>query len=169
MVVNERSLQSRGWSENEIQEAKEITTRAHLHKHRSHIHWQRAMYWLLFVIIVVGAATGVWLVEPFLFVFSPMMVNSVSFVFGLLVGSLLWTVIRDFDLLGHHHGALGVILVLISIATSFLLFHRVFQLTSMFPQLVMHSPLIIGLCFSAGSLGIYGFMLLRRWYSRGFI
>jgi len=169
MVVNEQSLRGKGWSEKEIQEAKEITTRAHLHKHSSHIHWQRAMYWLLFVLIVVGAAIGVWLVEPFLFIFSPMAVNGISFVFGLLIGGLLWTVIRDFDLLHHHHGALGAILVLISIATSFLLFHRVSQLTNIFPQLAMHAPLIIGLCFSAGSLGIYSFMLLRRWYFHGFI
>jgi len=153
MQLQEQNLRKKGWSEEEIEHAREILVRAEEKKHPKKILLEKALYWVMLLIIVIGTIIGAWVIEPILLVTNTGQAVVAVVVFGLLFGSLATILFRDIEELQiHHHIISSLIIPLTAIITSIILTKQAARITAAISLEAIHNPLLLGIAYSIGAL-----------------
>ena len=165
MKINALKLQARGWSEQEIEHAKQVLQEAENKKHPRLVLLEKAIYWILLLVILIGAIAGTWLIQPFLVFMSVGGAIIIIFIFGLVFGTLASILMKDVeDLEIHHHLAISLIIPISAIITSILIIRQASELSQLINITTQHNPLLLGIMYSIGSLIPFAILL---WYERG--
>jgi len=166
--LKEDILLAKGWSKEEISEAKKIFEQAPKHKQSRTIFFEKLTYWLFFGIIIIGGIGSAWIMEPLLLVLSAKGALLMSGSFGILFGALLSFVVKDIEKIQSHHHIIIVILIFITtISTSTILARNLSKTLKNVPELMNHNPYLISIFFSLGTIIIYGFFMVYRWKKYG--
>ena len=166
--LKEDVLIAKGWTEEEINEAKRIFEEAPKHKHPHTIFFEKLTYWLFFILIIFGGIGSAWIMEPLLLIMSAKKALIMSGAFGILFGSLLSFIVKDIEKIqSHHHVMILMLVFLTTIGTSGLLARNIAKSLKTIPELINHNPYLIGISFSIGTIFVYGFFLIYRWKKYG--
>ena len=164
----EKKLREKGWSEEEINQTKEIFLRAQSKKHPTVKKIEAFSYWLFFVLILLGGGISAWLMGPFLIVLNKTPALIVSAIFGILFGGLISYLVKEIEEIQRHHHLLIALFVFISaIGTSILLSHRLHLVVKELPNVAQHNPYLLGGIFSLFTLIPYGIFVLFWWEKHG--
>ena len=164
MKINALKLQAKGWSEQEIEHAKQILQDAENKKHPKIVLLEKALYWMLLLIVLVGSIAGTWLIQPFLIFISTAGAIILIFIFGLIFGTLASILMKDVeDLEIHHHLIISLIIPLSAIITSILITQRSKVAAELINITTQHNPFVLGILYSIGSLIPFAILL---WYER---
>ena len=164
MKINALKLQAKGWSEQEIEHAKEILQEAENKKHPKIVLLEKALYWMLLFIVLVGAIAGTWLIQPFLIFVSIGGAIFIIFIFGLIFGTLASILMKDVeDLELHHHLIISLVIPFSAIITSILITKQAKEAAQLLNITTQHNPIILGIIYSIGSLIPFAILL---WYER---
>ena len=161
MKFDEKSLRSKGWSEEEIVHARKIVDKAHENKHPTHKYLEQAMYWFLFIIIIGIAIGGAFLIEPFLLWLKPAGAYLVISIIGLVFGTFAGIVVKDIEELErHHHLAVSIIIPVTAVISSIIISKQVKVAAEEIGRSVQIYPLALAMIFSVCILIPYGIFIL---------
>lgn len=153
MKLREENLKEKGWSEEEIEHAREILLKAEEQRHPKKIALEKALYWVMLLIIIVGTILGAWVVEPLLLVTTPTQGLIGVIIFGLLFGSLVTILFRDIEQLEiHHHIIVSLIIPLTAIITSIILVKQATRIAVALELSTTHNALLLGLAYSISAI-----------------
>lgn len=149
MKFNEESMRNRGWSEEEIENAKKIIKRAPENKHKTHKHLEKAMYWILFIIIILIGIGGALMVSPLLLFLRPTQGYVLIGIIGLVFGFFAGLVVKDIeDLEKKHHLAISIVIPITAITSSLIMSKQVTITAKVLERSVETHPFTLGLIFS---------------------
>lgn len=164
MRINTLQLQAKGWSEKEIEHAKQVLQEAENKKHPRIVLLEKTIYWFLLLIILIASIAGTWLIEPFLMFMSMGGAMLVIFITGLIFGTLASILMKDVeDLELHHHLGISIIIPISAIITSYLISKQASQISELINIATQHNPIVLGIIYSIGSLIPFAILL---WYER---
>ncbi|MCA9477555.1 MAG: hypothetical protein KC535_00215 [Nanoarchaeota archaeon] len=164
MKINTLKLQAKGWSEEEIEHAKQVLQEAENKKHPRIILLEKALYWILLLISFLGAVMGTWLIEPFLIFMSTGGAVIIIFIIGIIFGSIASILMKDVENLElHHHLILSMIIPVSAIVTSILITNQANKVSQLINIGTQHQPAVLGIVYSIGSLIPFAILL---WYER---
>lgn len=164
MKINTLRLQAKGWSEQEIEHAKQILQEAENKKHPRIVALEKGLYGILLFIVFIASVAGTWLIEPFLIFMSIGGAIAIIFIFGLLFGTLASILLRDIENLAiHHHLIITLIIPFGAIITSYLISRQAKELSQLINIPTQHNPLLLGIMYSIGTLIPFAILL---WYER---
>ncbi len=167
-TLREESLRAKGWTEEEISEAREIFQKAKNNKKKETIFFEKLTYWLFFLLVIVGGIASAWIMEPLLFVLSKEGAILVSASFGILFGGLISFIVKDIEQVqSHHHVLIALMVVISTIGTSIFFGHRISQVLQKTPELISHDPYLMGITFSFATIVVYGIFMIYRWKKYG--
>ncbi|MFW6378857.1 MAG: hypothetical protein ACOCZV_02445, partial [Nanoarchaeota archaeon] len=163
MKVEERKLREKGWSEKEIQHAKQILTAAEKTKHPHMEALEKATYWMLLVIIIIGAIAIPWLMEPLLIVMTKAQAIISFAITGAMFGTLASILIQDIEHARHHHHAIvGITIPIVAIVSSVTIVANVNSLKDIFTNIANYNPYILAIVFGVTALIPYTIMVYIR-------
>ncbi len=118
-----KRLKKRGWSEHEIEKAKQIIKARKKHdKSASIVHTNRLLFWTAFIVIVIGNLLISMFLVPFLIMLDKSGLNLIIVVLGVAFGLLFNFIITDIEHLEKkHHYIAGIIIPIIAIINFFLI------------------------------------------------
>ena len=149
-------LRSKGWSDEEIDKTKQILLRAEEKKHPRLIKLERALYWIILLIIFVGGAGVAWLMEPLLYTSTPTQAGIFVAVFGLLFGTLASILIKDIEELElHHHILVSISMPIAAIIASVFVASRASKLAQLPEFAIQHHPVLLGGIYAIFALAPY--------------
>ncbi len=164
MKLNTLRLQAKGWSEEEIAHAKQVLVEAENKKHPRIVALEKALYWILLIIVFVAAVAGTWLIQPFLIFISVSGAIFIIFIFGLIFGSLASILLKDLDNIAiHHHLIITLVIPVCAIITSYLITAQAKEASQLINIATKHNPLLLGIIYSIGALIPFAILL---WYER---
>lgn len=163
MKLNVLKLQAKGWSEQEIEHAKEILQNAENNKHPKIAFLEKTIYWILIILAFIGAIIGTWIIQPFLIFLSREGGMLIILIFGIIFGSIVSVLMKDVENIElHHHLIISLIIPVTSIITSIIITTQLKTLTEI-TNISQHNPFILGIMYSIGSLIPFAILL---WYER---
>lgn len=153
MRLQEESLKERGWSEEEIEHAREILLQAEEKRHPRKIALEKGLYWSMLAIIILGTIIGAWVIEPLLLVTTTIQAIIAIIIFGLLFGSLATILFRDIEELQiHQHIISSLVIPLTAVITSIILTRQATRIALALSLKNTHNPFLIGVAYSIGAL-----------------
>lgn len=164
MKLSALKLQAKGWTQEEISHAQLILSKAEQEKHPRIVALEKALYWFLLLVVLVGSIAGTWLIEPFLIFISRLGAIFIIFVFGIIFGALASILIKDMeDLAPHHHLIITLIIPISAIITSYLITSRAHEASQLINITTQHNPLLLGIMYSIGALIPFAILLWFEW------
>jgi hypothetical protein len=164
MKINSLRLQAKGWSEEEIQHAQGVLLEAEAKKHPRLIFLEKAMYWILLLVVLIGSIIGMWMLLPFLAILNTWGAVLLIFIIGVVFGSISSILIKDVENLEiHHHLWISLIIPISAIITSIIITRQAQHISEAINISTQHNPLILGIVYSIGSLIPFSILL---WYQR---
>ncbi len=153
MRLQEKKLREKGWTEEEIEQTREILVQAEEKRHPQKIALEKTLYWFMLLITVIGTIAGAWAIEPILLVATTIQAVIAMVVFGLLFGSLATILFRDIDELTiQHHIITSIIIPLTAIITGSIITRQAARLATALTLKTAHNPLLLGIVYSVGAL-----------------
>lgn len=156
-------MRNRGWSDEEIKNAKDILERAPKNKHQIHKNLEKAMYWFVFITIIIIVIGGALMASPLLLVLKPHQGYILIGIIGLVFGFFAGLIIKDIeDLEKHHHLAISIIIPITAIISSLILSNQVVKTAKIVGLTVKMHPIILGVIFSVCMLIPYEIFILLK-------
>ena len=153
-------LRSKGWSEPEIQRAHEGFARAEAARHPADSFLEKAVFYGLLFLILVGVFLVSAVIIPLLLVFDTLIVAFITAILGLCLGTFLALLIPDIHWLEAHHHALAFVLLGVVAVVNV---HLISVVEKPFGTLLgapAHSSWTLGVVFALALLAPYVFHLL---------
>lgn len=161
MRLRQEHLRQKGWTEKEIERAKEVLEEAKLQKHPALALLEKAVFWLLLAITVAGIFAVSIHITPALLFLNDGAVIVILIMLGLCLGTLYTLLLYDIEWLERSHHILGLLLLgitaVMNIAFIVIVMNDV-QETLQYGQ--HHHPLVLGILFAASLLAPYTYHLL---------
>lgn len=161
MQLHHERLRAKGWSDMEILLAQATLERAEERKHPAYLFLERAVFWGLLFLTIVGIFAVSIVIVPALLVFDTMIVAFVLALLGLCLGTLFALLIQDIEWTEWHHHVLNlVVLAVVAVANVWFIVVNVNNLGAALRLQHSHSPWLLGLVFAAALLAPYAFHLV---------
>jgi len=153
MQLREKKLKTKGWSDEEIDHAREILLRAEEKKHPKKILLEKTIFWIMMIVIITATILGAWIIEPLLLITTQAQASIAMGVFGLLFGSLATILFRDIEELKlHHHLISFFIIPLSAIITATIISFQALKLAKELHIAIDHNPLLLGTIYALSAL-----------------
>ncbi|MGM5480925.1 MAG: hypothetical protein ACQESE_00795 [Nanobdellota archaeon] len=163
MKIDHTKLKEKGWSDEEIEHAKEVFEKAEENKHPHMKALERGTYWMLLIIIIGGAIGGAYLMEPLLIAMNKIQAIASILILGGLFGSLASVLVKDIEHAQvHHHIIISAVIPVSSIITSIIITHNVRTLKDIFTTIANHNPYILGVSFAIAALIPYSIFTIQE-------
>lgn len=153
MKLNHERLKSKGWTDEEIEQTRQILLEAEEKKHPRHIMLEKAIYWIVLGVILIGAIASAWLMEPIMLATTPTQAAVFVGIFGVLFGVLASILIKDIEELEvHHHLIISAIIPVVAIGASVIISKRVKLIQEALGLAGGHHPLLLAGVFAVGAI-----------------
>lgn len=153
MKIDSKRFKDKGWSEEEIQHAREVFDEAENKKHPHMKFLEKATYWFLFIIIAGGTLATTWVLEPLLIVATKTQAMISFLIVGALFGTLASFIVKDIEhIQTHHHILLTGVIPVVAVAASVRIVNEVNMLTEVFQNMANHNPYILAAVFAVAAL-----------------
>lgn len=163
MQLNHTKLKGKGWSDEEIEEARNILLQAEENKHPRLVKLEKSLYWIVLGIIFLGGVGVSLLIEPLLYTSTPGQAIMFIALFGVLFGTLSSIMVKDIEALElHHHIIISASIPAAAIIASVFIAKRANVLAQLPEFIAGHHPILLGGIFALGAIIPYIILVLSQ-------
>ncbi len=156
MRIRHARLRAKGWTDEEIAQAEESLKRAEERKHPALSWLEKAVFWGLLFLTVVGIFTVSLVLVPLLVVLDTAMLALILALLGICLGSLFAIIIPDIEWVERKHHALNILVIAaVAVINVRFIVTSVDRLSG-----AAHNPWILGAVFAVALLAPYLFHLV---------
>lgn len=163
MKLQEDKLRAKGWSEEEITNAKNILEKAEEKKHPQIKFWEEFIEWIVLLLVIIASVAGAWLIEPLLLVLNQQGALIAIGISGILFGTFSSIIIEQIEEIEkHHHLIISLTIPLAAIITSIIITQRVQIIIEAANLSISHNPYLLGLVYTICSLLPYAIFVYKQ-------
>ncbi len=158
MRIHHARLRAKGWSDEEIEHARGVIKQAEEAKHPAYKFLEKAVFWGLLFLTLVGSFIVSVVLLPLLLVLPDLILALLLILFGLVFGSLFVFAIQDVEWLERKHH----LATLVGLATVALLNIRLIDGHTRGLSGQPHHTLLLGIIFALTLITPYAIHLFER-------
>ncbi len=163
-------LEKKGWAKKEIKKAALIIQKTKQNKTKAIVAFDRHIYWILLVVIVVANFAISLALMPLLLALNGMFLYFILILLGMVFGLLFELVIRSIEHLEKkHHLILAFLIPLIALVNILFMVNFSNRINGILNLSNSHEPILVGIVYAASFVLpyiIYRFVYKIEYYSK---
>ncbi len=160
MRLHHERLRRKGWTEQEIQRAQEGLNRAEERKHPALAFLEKAVFWGLLFLTLVGVFSVSMVIVPALILLRDPVIVIVLALLGLCLGALFALLIKDIEWLERKHHAIAfTLLTVIGILNIWFIVEKTATIEQVLGIVNLHHGVLLGIVFAAALMTPYAIHL----------
>jgi len=164
MELTRKKLSMKGWSKEEIDKTIKILRKAKRRKHPLIDLLDNTVYWIAFVLIIIGNFAFSTFLIPVLVTFNNLSLYLVVLLLAASFGILMSVVVKDIEgLQKGHHLAMLLIVPIVGIVNFFVVVTMANNNPLADLLQTYHSPIIVGLVYLIGFMVPYTYLVFEKW------